>query len=64
MMIGCSVAGTLNYVDAVVARRLDTDAPGAIRFPAHLTNTVYAYNPAGDPGSLSTGRRWGDYSKQ
>ncbi len=61
MAIGCSVAGTNHYADAATAGRLATTATNQILAPISLTQTTFAYNPSGDPGS-SEGRRWGDYS--
>ncbi len=63
MMLGCSVAGERGYVNAAFARRFATDSAGSLRYPVQLTNTVYAYNPVGDQGSILQARRWGYYSK-
>ncbi len=61
-VIGFSVAGTNELVNAGVTDRLAADAAGTLRAPTLLTATASAYNPAADAGS-ATGRRWGGYSE-
>ncbi len=60
--LGCSSAGTNDYVNAVSARRLATDAPGTFGPPVAYTASSTAYNPPGDDGTPIGVRRWGDFS--
>lgn len=60
-LLGCSAAGSQEFINAALAFRVAGDAHGTLRTPKLYTATTTAYNPAGDPGS-SRGRRWGDYS--
>ena len=60
MMIGASVAGTNEYVNAAAIGRLAGDPPGSMREPALYTNAFAAYN-ANDNRRAGL-RRWGDYS--
>jgi hypothetical protein len=60
MAISSSAAGTSEYINAAVAGRLATDAPGTMRAASLYTNSTAAYNPGlGGRGSLLG---WGDYS--
>ncbi len=66
-VLGCSIAGTSEYINAFTTGRLSSDALGTLRdgpggstLPGYTTSTT-AYNPTQDPGG-SSGRRWGDYS--
>jgi hypothetical protein len=61
-LMGFSVAGANEYVNAGVAMRLATDPLGILRAPARITNSTMAYNPPTDTGARSGRRRWGDYS--
>jgi len=61
MALGCSTAGSQNFINCATAGRLATDALGSIKSPLRYTNTGSSYNPAFDTGS-SSGRRWGDFS--
>jgi hypothetical protein len=57
--LGASAAGETEYVNAVTAGRLASDAAGTLQTPSVFTNSTTAYNPPADPGPV---RRWGDYS--
>lgn len=66
-VIGTSIAGTNERINAFVTGRLSGDTLGIMRegTGAPASNPGYtasstAYNPPGDPGGPS--RRWGDYS--
>ena len=61
-VIGFSAAGTSEYVNAGVAERFSSDAAGTLRAPQLFTAPNDAYNPPGDAGSPSRGRRWGGVS--
>jgi hypothetical protein len=58
-VVGFSTAGTSQYANAGVAERFDGDAVNTLRAPQLITAANDAYNPPGDPGSASRGRRWG-----
>ncbi|HKP69751.1 MAG TPA: carboxypeptidase-like regulatory domain-containing protein, partial [Pyrinomonadaceae bacterium] len=66
-VLGMSIAGTNERINAFVTGRQAGDTlgtmregPGGVAFPGY-TASATAYNPAGDPGG-GGGRRWGDYS--
>ena len=59
--VGFSSAGPFARANAAFTGRLSGDPAGTMDPVTNITNTVYAYNPAGDGGG-SRGRRWGDYS--
>jgi hypothetical protein len=66
-VLGASIAGTNERVNAFVTGRQAGDTlgtmregPGGVAFPGY-TASATAYNPPGDPGGAG-GRRWGDYS--
>jgi hypothetical protein len=66
-VLGASIAGTNERVNAFVTGRQSGDTlgtmregPGGVAFPGY-TASATAYNPPGDPGGAA-GRRWGDYS--
>lgn len=61
-LMGFSVAGANEFVNAGVAMRLATDPLGMLRAPVRITNSTSAYNPPNDTGARSGRRRWGDYS--
>lgn len=61
-LMGFSTAGSLIRADAATSARLAGDAPGTLSAPAPYTTSTSAYNPPGDSGSPSIGRRWGDYT--
>jgi hypothetical protein len=61
-IVGFSTAGTSEFINGGVAERLSTDGAGTLRAPQLLTAANAAYNPPGDPGSASRGRRWGGAS--
>jgi Domain of unknown function (DUF4214) len=65
-VLGCSISGTNERINAFTTGRLvgDTlgtlrDGPGGAALPGYTASST-AYNPPGDPGNPS--RRWGDYS--
>ncbi|HUR96706.1 MAG TPA: carboxypeptidase-like regulatory domain-containing protein [Pyrinomonadaceae bacterium] len=65
-VLGSSIAGTNERINAFATGRLSGDTlgtmregPGGTAFPGY-TASATAYNPPGDPGGPS--RRWGDYS--
>ncbi len=60
--MGFSTAGTSEFANAGTVGRLATDVLGTVQTPVVYTSSATAYNPAGDPGDPSFGRRWGDYS--
>lgn len=60
--MGFSTAGTNEYANCATVGRLAGDALGTMQTPVLFTASTTAYNPPGDPGSPSVGRRWGDYS--
>ena len=65
--LGCSIAGTNEFINAFTTGRLAGDTLGTLRDGpggaslAGYTASSTAYNPPGDPGGTN-GRRWGDYS--
>jgi hypothetical protein len=61
MVLGCSAAGTNEFINAAFTTHLNTDPASSTRTPLLYTNSTTAYNPSSDPGG-SGGRRWGDYS--
>ena len=61
-VLGFSVAGSAEYANAGVAERLSGDANNTLRAPQLFTAANDAYNPPGDPGNASRGRRWGGVS--
>ncbi len=67
VVLGCSIAGTYEFINAFVTGRLFTDplgtmekGPGGSSIPGY-TNSTSSYNPPNNPGG-PFGRRWGDYS--
>jgi hypothetical protein len=60
-LMGFSVAGANEFINAGFTGRLAEDPPGTMRDPVLYTATSSAYNPPRDPGGPE-GRRWGDYS--
>ncbi len=55
MVLGCSAAGPNAFINAAIACRASTDAPGTLRPPTLFTNSMTAYrNEDSD--------RWGDYN--
>jgi hypothetical protein len=60
--VSVTTAGTSEYANAAVFGRFASDAAGSMQGTTMLTTSTTAYNPASDPGSSGTGRRWGDYS--
>ncbi len=62
MLIGCSTAGTNEYVNAAIAWRSATDPLGILKTPQLITTSPGPYNPSGNSGNLQARRRWGDYS--
>ena len=60
-LMGFSVAGANEYINAGYAGRLVNDPLGTLRTPVLYTASTTSYNPPGNPGG-SFGRRWGDYS--
>ena len=65
--LGCSIAGTREFVNAFTTGRLADDAlgtmrdgPGGVALPGYTSSST-AYNPPGDNG-FGYARRWGDYS--
>ena len=61
-IIGFSAAGTSEFVNAGVAERFSTDGAGVLRPAQLITGSAAAYNPPGDAGSPTRGRRWGGVS--
>ncbi len=61
-IVGFSAAGTSEFINAGVAERFSSDAAGTLRAPQLYTASTSAYNPPGDPGSATRGRRWGGLS--
>jgi Bacterial Ig domain len=61
-IVGFSVAGTSEFVNAGVAERFSSDGAGMLRTPHLYTASTAAYNPPGDAGSPTRGRRWGGVS--
>lgn len=61
-LMGFSLAGTNEFVNAGIAVRHAGDQPGTLQAPLKLTNIQAAYNPPGNSGAASGRRRWGDYS--
>ena len=66
-VLGCSIAGSNEYINAFTTGRLSGDplgtlseGPGGSSLSGYTSSTT-AYNPPGNPGG-SSGRRWGDYS--
>ena len=59
--LGFSAAGPQARANAAFTGRLATDPAGTMDAVTRYTNTIHAYNPAGD-GGTNRGRRWGDYS--
>jgi hypothetical protein len=66
-VLGSSIAGTNEAINAFVTGRQSGDTlgtlregPGGTAFPGYTTSAT-AYNPPSDPGG-GAGRRWGDYS--
>lgn len=62
MLIGCSTAGTNEYINAAIAWRSATDPLGFLKTPQLITNSPGPYNPSGNSGNQQGRRRWGDYS--
>lgn len=60
-LMGFSVAGANERINAGYAVRLAGDAPGTFRAPTLYTASTSSYNPPRNPGGAN-GRRWGDYS--
>ena len=61
-IVGFSAAGTSEFVNAGVAERFSSDGAGTLRAPQFYTASPAAYNPPGDAGSPTRGRRWGGMS--
>jgi hypothetical protein len=61
-VVGFSAAGTSEFINGGLAERASTDAANTLRTPQLFTSATAAYNPPGDPGSASRGRRWGSAS--
>ena len=61
-LMGFSVAGTNEFVNAGVAMRYAGDPAGTMRDPVKVTNSQGPYNPPSNSGNSSGRRRWGDYS--
>ena len=61
-IVGFSAAGTSEFVNAGVAERFSSDGAGTLRAPQYYTAAPAAYNPPGDAGSPTRGRRWGGLS--
>jgi hypothetical protein len=68
-VLGCSIAGANEHINAFVTGRLANDPLGTLRAGpggvslAGYTSSSTAYNPPGDtPGFKQGPRRWGDYS--
>ena len=66
-VLGCSIAGANERINAFTTGRLGGDALGTLRdgpggssLPGYTSSST-AYNPPGNPGGTG-GRRWGDYS--
>ncbi|MBX7245166.1 MAG: hypothetical protein K1X53_06685 [Candidatus Sumerlaeaceae bacterium] len=59
--LGCSTAGTNEYINGAFAGRLVNDTLGTLQTPSLITNSTTDYTPSSDPGGTG-GRRWGDYS--
>jgi hypothetical protein len=55
MVVGCTAAGSTEFINAALACRAATDAPGTLRAPVLYTASSTAYNFKGSD-------RWGDYS--
>ncbi len=62
MLIGCSAAGTNEYINAAIARRRATDPLGITQLPRLITTSSGPYNPSSNSGNQQGRRRWGDYS--
>jgi len=62
MGLGCSQAGSQEYINAAAAGRLVSDSLGVTQAATQLTLANTAYNPAQDPGGQNSVRRWGDFS--
>jgi len=61
-LFGFSSAGAETRINAGIAARLSSDAPGAMSLAAQTyTQATAAYNPPADPGGLN-GRVWGTSS--
>jgi hypothetical protein len=60
-LMGFTVAGANEHINAGYAVRLAGDAAGTLRAPVLYTASTSSYNPPRNPGG-SFGRRWGDYS--
>jgi hypothetical protein len=60
--LGFSSAGASDYINAGVVGRFSGDALGSMQSPVLYTSSSTAYNPSIDPGDVTYGRRWGDYS--
>ena len=61
MIIGCSCAGSQEYINAAYAGRLATDPLGTLSSAVVYTQATTSYNPARDTGSGQV-RRWAQYS--
>jgi hypothetical protein len=61
-IVGFSAAGTSEFVNAGVAERFSADGAGTLRATQFYTASTAAYNPPGDAGSPTRGRRWGGMS--
>ena len=62
VILGCSVSGPQDYVNAISAARFSNTPLGKMHLPKNYTFSGTSYNPPADPGSRRRGRRWGDYS--
>jgi hypothetical protein len=68
-VLGCSIAGTNEHINAFFTGRLANDPLGTLRAGpggaslAGYTSSSFAYNPPGNTPGVGQGpRRWGDYS--
>ena len=60
--MGFCAAGTNERANTGAVGRWVTDAASTLQTPTLITSSATAYNPPGDPGDATYGRRWGDYS--
>ena len=60
MALGCSIAGTTEFINAATVGRLAGDLLGTLQAPVAYTSSTTAYNVS---DAIQLGRhRWGDYS--
>ena len=62
MLLGCSVGGSNEYINAAISGRLATDPQGSLQPATLISNSTTPYNPPGNSGNTTGRRRWGDYS--